>query len=68
MDLKELLDEMMAIEVQYTCIMTERKKAAVVLRAGSKDYSVIMATKPSMVQATSKQPATPAELVVEMHK
>ena len=29
-DPKELLTDMAAIEVQYKCIMTERKKAAVI--------------------------------------
>ena len=67
MDPKELVEEMASIEVKYTCITTKRKKAAVVLRAGSKDYSVIMAMISSMGQATSQRSATAAEYVAGMH-
>ena len=48
--------------------MTERKKAAVVLRAGSKEYSVIMTMPSSMQKSTLKRPATSAELAAEMYK
>jgi len=67
-DPKKLLAKMAAIQVQYSCIMTESRKAAVVLRAGSTDFSVIMAMKASLVQAIFKRPATAAELVADMHK
>ena len=67
-DPKELLADMVAIEVQYKYHMTERKKAAAVSQAGSNDHSVVMTMTSSMAKTTFKRSGTAAKLVAEMHK
>ena len=66
-DPRELLAEISATEVQYKCKMTDSKKAAVILRAGAKDYSVIMTMTSSIALATMKQKATAKESIDEIH-
>ena len=41
-DPKELLADMAAFEVQYKCRITDIRKVAVVLRAGTRHYAVTM--------------------------
>ena len=48
--------------------MTEVRKAAVVLEAGTEDYSVIMTMTSSMTTSVHSREATEAEFIAEMHK
>ena len=48
--------------------MTEIRKVAVILRAGAKDYAVIMSMTSTMTQAAHTRTATAAENITEMHK
>ena len=48
--------------------MTEVRKAAVILEAGTKDYSVIMTMTPSMITSAHPGKATEAEFIAEIHK
>ena len=67
-DPKELQENMAAIEVQYSTPMIDESKSAVVLRAGMKDYAVIMVMTSSMTVTGKSRNPTAAECITEMHK
>ena len=66
-DPKKLLDDIAAVEVQYGCMLTETKKAGVVIRAGKTHYASLMAMMGSTTRAAHNRNATAEELVAEMH-
>ena len=67
-DPKTLLEDMAAIEVRYGCALSEKKKAAVIIRAGKKDYATIMAVTGTSIRGARNRAATAKELTLEMHK
>ena len=48
--------------------MTDKRKSAVVLRAGAKDYTVIMTMTSNMTVTVKSREPTVAEYITEMHK
>ena len=49
-------------------VMIDKRKLALVLRAGAKDYAVIMAMTSTMTVASKSRKPTAAEYITEMHK
>ena len=60
-DPKDLEEHIAAIGVQYSTHMTDERKLAVVLRAGMKDYAVIMAMTSTMTVSAKSRKPTAAE-------
>ncbi len=50
-DPKKVLDDIVAVEVQYGCPLSDKKKNAVVGRAGRKNYAAVMVVTRTMVKA-----------------
>lgn len=67
-DPKKLLEEIAAIEVRYGCALSQAKKAAVIIRAGKRDYAAVMTVTGTAIGTAKSRAATANELTAEMHK
>lgn len=67
-DSKVILEDIAANEIQYAITMTDKHKAALVLRVGRDHYPVVMTITNSQVRAAQGRGATAKELTDAMHK
>ena len=56
------------VEVRYGCTLSDTKKAAVVVRAGRKDYAAVITMTGTSVRVAHSRAATAKELTDQMYK
>ena len=67
-DPKDLLAEILAVEIKFGIMIRDAKKLASMLRAEQRDYARVMTITSTITKTTAKREATPKEMVVAMHK
>ena len=67
-DPKDLLTEISAVEIKFGITCSDKKKMAVVLRAGKRDYAQVITVQKTITKHVEKRDPTPREMVVAMYK
>ena len=65
---KDLLAKILAVEIKFGITCTDKKKMAVVLCAGKRDYAQVMTVQKTITKHVEKRDPTPREMVVAMYK
>ena len=67
-DPKEVLAKSSAVEIKFGLTCTDKKKIAVILCAGKRDYAKVMTVTNTIIKTVEKRDAYPREMVVAMYK
>ena len=67
-DPKKILTDIAAVAVQYSCNLSDSKKAACGVRAGRANYAAIIAVTGTSIRGQHNRAVTGEELVAEIHK
>ena len=65
---KDLLAKILAVEIKFGITCTDKKKMAVVICAGKRDYAQVMTVTKTITKHVEKRDPTPREMVVVMYK
>ena len=60
-------DKIAAVQIKYSCQISEARKMAMIIRAGKAHYAPILASMLQLVRVIKNRGATSHELLTEMH-
>ena len=64
---KDINDSIAAISIKYGCKLNDKRKAAIILRAGRAHYAAVLTATTTMIRTTKGRAATPKELLDDMY-